>query len=200
LRLPAGVGVEIQLVMTDRTLFDGDTAPAVLTGYGPIPAPLARHLVRSCRDRTRVWVRRLYTDPVTGTLTQTDRRRRLFPAAARQFLITRDQTCRTSWCGAPIRHADHVTAYAGGGATELANGNGKCAACNYVKEAPGWISRTNADASITITTPTGHRYHNQPPPPPKSPPWAPYATITTAPTAPSSSDLEQRLTQLLNTA
>ena len=38
---PAG-GLQLNLIMTDRTLFDGDDEPAHLTGYGPIPAPLAR--------------------------------------------------------------------------------------------------------------------------------------------------------------
>lgn len=38
--------VEIQLVMTDRTLFQGDAEPAYLPGYGVIPAQIARDLVR----------------------------------------------------------------------------------------------------------------------------------------------------------
>src|SRR5664279_5412725 len=32
--VPAGTNIDIQLVMTDRTLFDGDNEPAHLTGYG----------------------------------------------------------------------------------------------------------------------------------------------------------------------
>jgi hypothetical protein len=35
---PGGVtGIDIQLVMTDRTLFQGDSEPARLTGYGTVP-------------------------------------------------------------------------------------------------------------------------------------------------------------------
>ena len=49
--IPAGIGLDIQLVMTDRTLFDGDDEPAHLTGYGPIPAALAR--TTRPRSRTR---------------------------------------------------------------------------------------------------------------------------------------------------
>ncbi|MFP5313604.1 MAG: HNH endonuclease, partial [Actinomycetes bacterium] len=42
---PGGVaGVEIQLVMTDRTLFQADAEPARLPGYGTIPAAYARDL------------------------------------------------------------------------------------------------------------------------------------------------------------
>ena len=61
--VPPGVGIDIQLVMTDRTLFDGDDEPAIITGYGPIPAPIARDLIRNANPDTKTWIRRLYTDP-----------------------------------------------------------------------------------------------------------------------------------------
>ncbi|HXD28381.1 MAG TPA: DUF222 domain-containing protein [Arthrobacter sp.] len=37
--------VEVQLVMTDRTLFQGDAEPAYLPGYGVVPAQIARDLI-----------------------------------------------------------------------------------------------------------------------------------------------------------
>jgi hypothetical protein len=169
--LPAGVHLEIQLVMTDRTLFDGDAEPAIVSGYGPIPAPLARRLIRCADLRTTTWVRRLYTDDV-GRITDADSRRRLFTATARRFLVARDQVCRTSWCGAPIRHADHTRPHALGGPTALINGAGRCAACNQTKEHPGWATRTDPDGSIVTVTPTGHRYRSHPPPAPRSAPWS----------------------------
>jgi hypothetical protein len=173
--VPPGVHVEIQLVMTDRTLLDGDMEPALLTGHGPIPASLARHLARGADPRTRVWVRRLYTDPASGRLTGSDQRRRLFSHADRQFLIARDQVCRTPWCGAPIRHADHVRAHAAGGLTDVGNGAGLCVACNQTKEHPGWDSTPEPDHSTVVTTPTGHRYRSEPPDPPRSAPWTTHA-------------------------
>ncbi len=172
--VPAGVSVEIHLVMTDRTLLDGDQEPAVLTGYGPIPAPLARHLARA-DPHTTTWIRRLYTDPDTRTLARSDTRRRLFTHTQRQFLITRDQTCRTPWCGAPIRHADHTHSYATGGPTHTTNGAGLCADCNQTKQQPDWTSTTQPDGDITITTPTGHTYRSRPPDPPHSEPWDSHA-------------------------
>ena len=42
--LPAGANIEIQLVMTDRTLMDRDDGPVLINGYG-IPAPMARRLL-----------------------------------------------------------------------------------------------------------------------------------------------------------
>jgi hypothetical protein len=52
---PQVPGVEVHLVMTDRSLVDADDEPAHLLGYGPIPAPVARDLVRA-DEKTRVWV------------------------------------------------------------------------------------------------------------------------------------------------
>ena len=91
---PQVPGVEVHLVMTDRSLADADDEPAHLLGYGPVPAPVARDLVRA-DEKTRVWVRRVYTDPATGDLAATDARRRDFPHVTRMFLTCRDQICRT---------------------------------------------------------------------------------------------------------
>ena len=43
---PGGIsGIEIQLIMTDRTLFQADAEPARLPGYGTVPAGWARELL-----------------------------------------------------------------------------------------------------------------------------------------------------------
>ncbi|MGH8969587.1 MAG: HNH endonuclease, partial [Actinomycetes bacterium] len=77
--------------------------------------------------------------------------------------------CRTPWCDAPIRHADHVTGHAAGGPTTAGNGQGLCEACNYTKQAPGWRAREHPDSGpgdhlVETTTPTGHTYPSRPPP------------------------------------
>ena len=169
---PEPVGIELHLVMTDRTLADRDDEPAHLLGHGPVPAAVARDLL-TADERTRVWVRRLFTDPGTGDLLATDARRRDFPPAARQFLVARDQICRTPWCGAPIREADHALAVSRGGSTDLRNGNGRCTTCNLVKDLDGWTTRVDDTGVITTTTPTGHTHHGRPPRPPASPLWKP---------------------------
>ena len=40
------MNVEVQLVMSDRTLLGGESEPALVPGYGPVPAQWARDLVR----------------------------------------------------------------------------------------------------------------------------------------------------------
>ncbi|WP_109472114.1 HNH endonuclease [Ornithinimicrobium cavernae] len=120
------------------------------------------------RDEALVWLGRLYADPETGVVTGQDRRRRRFTGAVRRFIVARDQVCRTPWCDAPVRHADHVVPWAAGGETDPTNGAGLCEACNYAKEATGWRHRpvTLPDGSVVIriTTPTGHTYDCHPPP------------------------------------
>lgn len=165
---PGAVSAEIALVMTDATLFAGDDTPADLTGYGPIPATLARTIASSDAERARVFLRRLFTDPATGIVNHADPRRRRFDGALADLLIYRDRACRDPYCDAPIRHLDHIRAHAAGGSTTLQNGRGVCERGNYVKQMPGWTTRL-ADTRqhvVETTTPTGHTYRSVPPPAP----------------------------------
>ncbi len=189
---PGGIsGIEIQVIMTDRTPFQGDAEPARLTGYGTVPAGWARALINPAPGRAHsgeggtppghsgppgpgaaatntdtnvdgqsgspirtgdasraaddpaftLWLRRLYTHPRTGELVAMDSRARLFPPGLRRFIQTRDDTCRTPYCDAPIRHLDHIIPWHTGGPTTTDNGAGLCEACNHTKETPGWTAR-----------------------------------------------------------
>lgn len=171
------VPIQVNLLMTDTTLLLGDDAPAELLGHTPVPAPLARRLARTAATDAQAWVRRLYTHPESGELVGMESRRRVFDGAVADFVVARDRTCRTPWCDAPIRHLDHVTAFADGGPTSVANGQGLCEACNHAKQAPGWQARAGpagAGREVELTTPTGHRYRSSPPDPPgrEEPSWA----------------------------
>jgi len=167
------VPVEVGLVMTDRSLLapdaPGGTEPALLEGTDPIPAEIARALVLGAPDDTAVWLRRLYTKPGGRELVAMESTRREFTPAQRRYIRARDRFCRTPWCEAPIRHADHIVPVASGGPTHVGNGQGCCEACNYAKQAPGWRSRVITGAApheVEITTPTGHRYRTRAPTPP----------------------------------
>src|SRR5690349_23300377 len=49
---PGGTsGIDISLVMTDRTLLQADSEPARLTGYGTVPAKWARELIHPDQDQ-----------------------------------------------------------------------------------------------------------------------------------------------------
>jgi len=105
---PGGItGVEIQLIMTDRTLLQGDSEPARLPGYGIVPATWARRTAftrpapspnttdgtgsAAVPQRTNTgdgepafttWLRRLYTTPGSGDLVAMDSRARIFQPRA----------------------------------------------------------------------------------------------------------------------
>ncbi len=95
-----------------------------------------------------------------------DSTRRSFAGNLRRFVGVRDGLCRTPWCGAPIRHVDHVRRAADGGETSARNGQGLCEACNLAKDALGWRSRARESGSVETVTPTGHRYLSRVPPSP----------------------------------
>jgi hypothetical protein len=154
------VPVEINLVIDTDTLLSNGSEPALLNGQ-PIPAATARDL--ALRPDAPRWLRRLYTHPGSGDLVAMDTRRRLFTTNQRKFIALRDQTCRTPWCDAPIRHTDHVRPANHGGKTSVSNGAGLCAACNFAKQAPGWTARPGPSGHIDLITPTGHHYRSRPP-------------------------------------
>ncbi|CAH0136212.1 hypothetical protein SRABI83_00351 [Arthrobacter sp. Bi83] len=202
---PGGItGIEIQLIMTDRSLLQGNSEPARLPGYGTVPAGWARNLLTRGQgqqlgqpgrgredDPTTgdgpdpgrradsghsavfdVWLRRLYTAPGMGDLVGMDTRARMFPPGLRRFIQARDDTCRTPFCDAPIRHHDHVVPWHTGGTTSLGNGAGLCEACNHTKELPGWKAQPSPGPrhTIELRTPTGHSYHSTAPPLPGTTP------------------------------
>ncbi|NQD87458.1 DUF222 domain-containing protein [Paenarthrobacter sp. CM16] len=191
---PGGIsGINLDLVMTDRTLFQGDSEPARLKGYGIVPAEWGRELLAlgqasavgqagvspasragqagqgpaaALNAEFGVWLRRLYTAPGTGELLATDSKARLFTGGLRRFIETRDDSCRTPYCDAPIRHIDHVVPWRTGGRTSVANGAGLCEACNHTKESPGWSTKAMPGDvhTLEISTPTGHTYQSKAPP------------------------------------
>ncbi|BCO36542.1 HNH endonuclease [Mycobacterium heckeshornense] len=174
---PAGVAepVAVNVVISDETLLGGDNAAAVVDGYGPIPAAVARSLVSDAvtDTRSRATLRRLYRHPRSGALVAMESRARCFPKGLATFIGLRDQRCRTPYCDAPIRHRDHAQPHNRGGPTNAANGLGSCERCNYVKEAHGWHVSTTMDETgwhiAEFITPTGAHYCSTAPPQPGRP-------------------------------
>jgi hypothetical protein len=170
---PGGItGIEIQLIMTDRTLLQGDTEPARLPGYGIVPAACARRTAIAAPETDTgdgepaftTWLRRHRRPRGHGLPRQA--LRHLAPPALRRFIQARDDTCRTPYCDAPIRHLDHIIPWHQRGPTSNSNGAGVCEACNHTKETPGWTvkPRPGPRHTIEISTPTGHTYQSTAPP------------------------------------
>ncbi|KQX63782.1 hypothetical protein ASD06_11640 [Angustibacter sp. Root456] len=163
------VPVTVNVVMSDQALLGGVDDAAEVDGFGPVPGELARALVTAAPEE-QVAIRRLYARPADGALVAMESRSRSFPSALARFIRLRDRICRTPWCNAPVRHADHVIEVHRGGRTIVINGQGLCEACNYAKQALGWRQRPGNGPpgrhTVDIVTPTGTRYRSTSPPAP----------------------------------
>ena len=168
------VPVSLNLVMADTTLAGDDNESAWLDGYGRVPAGFACKIVGDAAvdEAGRNTLRRLYRHPDSGQLIAMESRSRIFPRGLAAFIGLRDQTCRTPYCDAPIRHRDHALPHRESGPTSALNGLGECEACNYAKEARGWRVRTtecDGQHQADFTTPTGATYRSIAPPSPGPP-------------------------------
>ena len=87
------------LDVTDETLLGGADDAAEISGYGPIPATVARTLITTAATdaRSRATLRRLYAHPATGALVTMQSRARIFPRALATFIALRDGRCRTPY-------------------------------------------------------------------------------------------------------
>lgn len=156
--------IHLDVLITDRSLFAEDDGAAEVGGVGPVPAGWVRRMLGGIDDpETRVQVRRLFRGP-TG-LVATKTAGRFFTRGMQHLIRARDQHCRTPWCDAPIRHADHVVGHAEGGPTDLDNGQGLCERCNHTKQVAGWSASVEPgpDHAVRLMTPTGHTYVSRPP-------------------------------------
>jgi hypothetical protein len=169
------VPVTINLLVSDQTLLTAGDEPAVVvegnaTGAGVVPGPVARNLAAHALDADAAWLRAIYVDP-HGRMLGTTSTSRFHPQGLAVLLRARGQgICGTSWCDAPVRHIDHITPHAEGGATSLDNGQGLCARCNHAKQSPGWTQKTTeveGRHAVQTVTPTGHTTVTVAPRPPE---------------------------------
>ncbi|GAA4696126.1 hypothetical protein GCM10023215_37630 [Pseudonocardia yuanmonensis] len=148
----------VHVVVGYDTLSGAFDAPAELVGYGPIPAALAREAAAH-----GVW-KRLVSDPLSGALLDHGRTVYRPPAALRDFVVARDQTCRFPTCNrrAIDCDLDHHQRAADCGPTCEANLHGLCKHHHTLKEQEDWQVLARPDGSLVWITPTGHRYTSHP--------------------------------------
>lgn len=150
-----GLHPTVQVTVALSTLLGLDQQPGDLTGSGPIPATVARHIAA---DPTGTW-RRLITDP-TGHLLDYGRNTYRPPHDLTQHIIARDRTCRFPNCNHPARHCelDHQQPWQHGGHTNQANLTTLCRRHHHAKHDAGWTPQRQPDNTIHWTAPTGHTY------------------------------------------
>lgn len=153
--------VEVGIVIDLATLLGAAGNPVELVGHGPIAPAVAEQIIGQAH---RSFYRRLITEPIAGTLIARDERRRRFDGTLAGFIRDRDRhRCRQPGCDCRIRDIDHVKAYANGGLTREANGQGVCRRSHIFKHLPGWNVTTQTDGTIEWRTPSGHTYLSRAP-------------------------------------
>ncbi|SNR36470.1 hypothetical protein SAMN06265360_103247, partial [Haloechinothrix alba] len=150
-----------------------------LSGYGPLPAPIARHILAS---ENSVW-RTVLTDPASGAVLDVGRRRYRPTTAIRDLVAVRDAECTTPGCHRPAQHSDydHLRGWGRGehGTTAHTNGGAKCRRHHRMKDHPHWTLHHNpTTGTTTITTPTGRCYTTKQHPPTAPPEPTPSDTPT----------------------
>ncbi|OOB89343.1 hypothetical protein B0T42_18015 [Rathayibacter sp. VKM Ac-2630] len=158
--LVPGVRAEVRLTLAARTAVGLDDAPAVLDGYGLVPAGAARELAGVASSFTRV-----LTDPRTGAAVSVGRTHRVPPPQMRLALQLRDGTCRFPGCTrvAARTEADHTIEWRHGGETALENLASLCVAHHHVRHGDRWTYVLHPDGTADWTTPTGRRVTTRPP-------------------------------------
>ncbi len=101
---------QVHLVIEAESLFADGMVPAWMPGFGPLPAATARSFLAA--NEAEVFIRRMFTTVTEGQLVGTEARGRAFTGRLREMVIFRDDRCRTPWCDAPIKHADHAKPFA----------------------------------------------------------------------------------------
>ncbi|MFF1823099.1 DUF222 domain-containing protein [Kribbella sp. NPDC058245] len=151
----------IEVLIPMGTLLSLDDEPCELTGYGPIPAEMAR---RIAADGT--W-RRLLTDPVNGVVLNASTTRHDPSPMVSETLLARHPVCAWPGCNRSSRECDrdHGTPFAVSGRTSLAGLVPYCEYHHVIKDTPrwGWRTENHPDGSVTLIAPTGHRYTTVPP-------------------------------------
>ncbi|MCU1434698.1 MAG: endonuclease [Pseudarthrobacter sp.] len=145
--------------------------PAVLDGYGPIPPSMARQLVANGAESFH----RVLTDPRDGAPLEIGRESYRIPKALRQWLRLRDGKCQFPGCSNPSldNEADHLTAWADGGATGISNLAQLCPKHHRLKHATPWQpTEATKDEPPGWISPTGRHYQSEQPD--REPPHWPY--------------------------
>jgi hypothetical protein len=164
---------QVHVTMPLTTLIGLDDLPGELAGYGPIPAQLAREFAA---DAT---LRRLVTDPLSGTVLDVGTAKYRPPARLAEFVRARDRHCRFPGCRRPGRQCDldHGIRFPDG-PTSYANLCCLCRRHHRLKTEGGWLVKLDPDGMATWISPTGRVYITTPepllevesePPPPTGP-------------------------------
>ncbi|MCV7198571.1 HNH endonuclease signature motif containing protein [Mycobacterium angelicum] len=151
---PAASPVVIHVIAEQATLDGMSSAPASLLGAdGLITAQLITELAASAKQVPLIHPRDAAPEP------------HYTPSKAlADFVRCRDLTCRWPGCDQPATNCDvdHTIPYAQGGPTHASNLKCYCRIHHLVKTFWGWTEQQLPDATLILTSPTGHTYVSTP--------------------------------------
>ena len=138
--------------------------PAVLDGFGPIPASMARRLVANGAGSFY----RVLVDPRDGAPLEIGRKNYRLPETIKQWIRMRDGKCTFPGCTNHTldNDTDHLTPWEHGGTTGTSNLGQLCPKHHRLKHARPWIpDKATEHEPPGWTSPTGRHYKPEHPDP-----------------------------------
>ncbi|WP_190990825.1 HNH endonuclease signature motif containing protein [Pseudarthrobacter sulfonivorans] len=142
------------------SLLGATDEPAMLDGYGPIPASMARDLVATGADSFY----RVLVDPRDGAPLEIGRTSYRLTKAMRQWLRLRDGKCSFPGCSnnSLDNEADHLLAWHKGGTTGISNLGQACPAHHKLRHASPWTpTPATKNEPPGWISPSGRRYKSE---------------------------------------
>ncbi|MHC6231224.1 HNH endonuclease signature motif containing protein [Arthrobacter sp. MMS24-T111] len=157
---PDAVRAQVLVTVPVFSLLGLTDEAAVLDGYGPIPASMARRLVAAGAGSFY----RVLVDPRDGAPLEIGRKSYRVGKAMRNWLRLRDGKCPFPGCSNSSldTEADHILAWANGGTTGISNLGQPCPKHHRLRHTTGWkptpASKTDPPG---WTSPAGRHYHSE---------------------------------------
>jgi hypothetical protein len=162
---PRGVPVpraQVLITVPVMALLGKTEEPAMLDGYGPVPPSMARRLVADGAESFH----RVLIDPRDGAPLEIGRSSYRVTRAQRQWLRLRDGRCPFPGCGNQSldNEADHVLAWAEGGATGISNLGQPCRRHHRLRHTTGWTpTKPGKNEPPGWISPAGRHYNSEHP-------------------------------------
>ena len=158
--LPWPIRAQVLVTVPVFSLMGRTDEPAVLDGYGPIPASMARRLVADGADSFH----RVLVDPRDGAPLEIGRTSYRITKAMRAWLRMRDGKCPFPGCSnnSLDNDADHILAWANGGTTGISNLGQPCPKHHKLRHSTGWKpTPATKNEPPGWTSPPGRHYHSE---------------------------------------
>jgi hypothetical protein len=142
------------------SLLGATEEPAMLDGYGPIPASMARDLVANGAESFH----RVLIDPRDGAPLEIGRTSYRLTKAMRQWLRLRDGKCPFPGCSnnSLDNEADHLLAWANGGTTGVSNLGQTCPKHHRLRHTSTWQpTPATRDQPPGWISPSGRHYKSE---------------------------------------